>query len=377
MNRWIERQRCLVDFTVSSLLRRRGKNLGLILVYTAIVFVLASVMLFGQALRREAAAVLSHAPEIVVQRMVAGRHDTIPTAYLDSIRAIRGVVQAEARLWGYYFDPGLSANYTLMVPTDRVVEPGTATIGHAIARLRDARAGTPLFLLSERGKMHKFTVAATLEPDSELVAADLMLVAERDFRSMFAIPADAVTDITVSVRNPREVGTIATKISRALPDVRVITRGDILRTYEAAFNWREGMVLVLMVGAVLAFLILAWDKASGLSAEERREIGILKAVGWETSDVIRQKLWEGALISLTAFLFGYALAYLHVFGFDAALFEPALKGWAVLYPRFGLRPSVDAFQVGTLMVLTVLPYILATVVPVWRAATIDPDMAMR
>ncbi|HYG91262.1 MAG TPA: FtsX-like permease family protein [Azospirillum sp.] len=377
MRRWIERQRCLVDFTVSSLLRRRGKNLGLIVVYTIIIFVLASVMLFSQALRREAAAVLSNAPEIVVQRMVAGRHDTVPAAYVETIRAIRGVAQAEGRLWGYYFDPGLSANYTLMVPADRTVEPGSAVIGHAIARERNGLPGTPLFLLSERGKMHKFTVAGILDRVSDLIAADLMLVAERDFRSMFAIPADALTDIAVSVRNPREVATIAAKISRILPDVRAITRGDILRTYEAAFNWREGMVLVLMTGAVLAFLILAWDKASGLSAEERREIGILKAVGWETSDVIRQKLWEGALISLTAFLFGYALAYLHVFRFDALLFEPALKGWAVLYPRFELRPSVDAFQVGTLLVLTMLPYILATVVPVWRAATIDPDVAMR
>jgi ABC-type lipoprotein release transport system permease subunit len=49
----------------------------------------------------------------------------------------------------------------------------------------------------------------------------------------------------------------------------------------------------------------------------------------------------------------------------------------VLYPRFDLTPRVDGFQVSTLFFLTVLPYALATVVPVWRAAIADPDAVMR
>ena len=74
-------------------------------------------------------------------------------------------------------------------------------------------------------------------------------------------------------------------------------------------------MLALLSAAMLAFAILAWEKASGLSAEEKREIGILKAIGWETGDVIKMKFWEGGLISLTAFLLGYVAAYLHVFRF--------------------------------------------------------------
>lgn len=376
MRRWIERQRYLVDFTVSSLLRRRGKNLSLLAVYTLVIFVLASVMLLSHSLRREAALLLEGAPEITVQRMVAGRHDTIPASYAETIRGIRGVVGVHGRLWGYYFDPGLQANYTLMVPPEGGIAPGEAVIGNAIARARQLHPGMYLFMLSDQGKLLKLKVKEVLAEESELVSADLVLVAEEDFRGFFAIP-ERFTDIAVSVRNPLEVSTIADKIVRELPDARVIARDDLLRTYEAVFNWREGMVLVLVAGALAAFVIFAWDKASGLSAEERREIGILKAVGWETGDIIGLKLWEGALVSLVAFGFGYALAYFHVFQFDAALFAPALKGWAVLYPRFHLQPAVDGFQVATLFFLTVLPYTLATVVPIWRTATIDPDAAMR
>ena len=58
MNRWIEKQRHLIDFTASSLARRKGKSLGLLVVYTLLVFVLASVSLYTHALRNEATRVL-------------------------------------------------------------------------------------------------------------------------------------------------------------------------------------------------------------------------------------------------------------------------------------------------------------------------------
>jgi hypothetical protein len=41
MKRWIERQKNVIDFTLSSLFRRKGKNAALILVYTLVVFLIA------------------------------------------------------------------------------------------------------------------------------------------------------------------------------------------------------------------------------------------------------------------------------------------------------------------------------------------------
>jgi ABC-type lipoprotein release transport system permease subunit len=131
------------------------------------------------------------------------------------------------------------------------------------------------------------------------------------------------------------------------------------------------------MSSLLAFVIFAWEKASGLSAEERREIGILKAIGWETSDVILVKLWEGLVISLLAFLLGVVFAYIHVFFGSAFLFAPALKGWSTLYPDFRLTPSVDPYQIAVLFFLSVVPYAVATMVPSWRAAIVDPDTATR
>jgi len=91
MRSWIEKQRHLIDFTLASLARRKGRNLGLLLVYGVLVFVLASAMLYTHALRHEAAVILEGSPEVVLQRLVAGRHDLIPPGYLDRIGRIRGV----------------------------------------------------------------------------------------------------------------------------------------------------------------------------------------------------------------------------------------------------------------------------------------------
>ena len=105
MRTWIEKQRNIIDFTLSSLMRRKGKNIALMLVYVLLVFLLASVMLFTHALKQEAALLLKNAPEIVVQRLEAGRHDPAPQRYLAPLKTIKGVDMVRGRLWGYYFDP--------------------------------------------------------------------------------------------------------------------------------------------------------------------------------------------------------------------------------------------------------------------------------
>lgn len=374
---WLDRQRNIIDFTLSSLLRRKGKNAALLAVYIVVVFVLSSVMFFTHAIKREASIVLQGAPEIVVQRVIAGRHDLVPVEYAQKIGAIRGVRSARVRLWGYYYDAVFGANYTFMVPERSPYHEGTVAVGRGIARSGLFEEGTVMPLKSYDGSLLTFEIKETLTSESELVSADLMLMTEPDFRRLFGIGPSSATDIVVEVINPREVGTVAAKIVRLLPDTRPIVRDEILRTYDSVFDWRGGILLVIFFGGVLAFIIFAWDKASGLSAEEKREIGILKAIGWETSDIIIMKFWEGLSVSLAAFLAGILLGYVHVFFASSSLFEPVLKGWAVLYPDFRLVPFIDPLQVATLFMLTVMPYTVATVIPSWRAATVDPDVVMR
>ncbi|HRH80155.1 MAG TPA: FtsX-like permease family protein [Thiobacillaceae bacterium] len=374
---WLQRHLGLLDYTVAALARRKGRNAGLLAAYTLIVALLASLLLQGEALRATAEDLLAGAPEVVVQRLTAGRHDLMPAERLDALAGLRGVSRVEGRLWGYHFDAAIGANYTLLVPATDAPAPGTARVGAALARARGLAAGDVLSLRTYAGTPLAFRIAGILDEGGELVSADLMLVSEADFRALFNFPAGHYTDLALAVTNPAEVRRVAQKVLERLPDSRVILREEMRRTYASVFDWRQGLLLAVSVVALMAFALLAWDKAAGLSAEERREIGILKAVGWDSGDVMAMKLWEGLLVSLLAFLLGYVLAWVHVFHFDAAVFRPVLQGWSVLYPQFRLAPRVDVMQVATLFCLTVLPYVAATLVPVWRAATSDPDEVLR
>lgn len=377
MNAWIERQRGLIDTTVANLRRRKARNLGLFVAYVLLVFLLASVVLFGDGMRREARLLLEEAPELVVQRLTAGRHDLMTAQWLQRIAGLRGVTAVEGRLWGYHHDAAVGANLTLQVPRQAAPAAGRVHLGATLARLRGLSPGDVLSLRDHAGRPYAFVVEALLDSRSELVSADLVLLGEADFRAFFGIAEGLYTDVALRVANPLETRTLAEKVLARLPAARVISREEMRRTYDAVFNWRQGLPLMVLSVLLAAFALLAWDKASGLSAEERREIGILKALGWDSGDVLAMKLWEGALLSLLAFLLGYTLAWLHVFYAGAPLFEPVLKGWSVLYPRFALAPEVEIGRIVSLALLTVLPYVAATLVPVWRAATLDPDAVMR
>ncbi len=378
----------LLEYALFSLLRRKGKTFSLVVVYAFTLAVLASILFLTHALKTEAAAVLATAPDLVVQRLAAGRHDLIPAGYAATIRSLPGVGGAEARVWGYYYDALTEANYTLLglknAPADFAflsgrppAAAGECALGAGVADLRKVAAGDDLILVDSDNLGVVFEVVGVFADTSDLLTHDLVLLPEADLTAFFGMPPERATDIAVKVFNPREVDTVAVKIKRALPDTRPITRSEIRRTYDAVFSWRSGMMLTLFAAALIAFCILAWDKATGVSAEEKREIGVLKAIGWDTADILELKFWEGLAVSLTAFLLGTIAAWLHVFFFGAGLLAPVLKGWSVLFPDFRLIPAVDLYQVFVLAFFTVVPYVVSTVVPSWKAAITDPDSVMR
>ena len=378
----------LLEYALASLLRRPVKNAAILVVYTLMIAMLATLLLLTHSLKTEAVQLLADGPELVVQRTMAGRHELIPIAAAQTVATIPGVGTVSPRVWGYYYDSLTGANYTLLA-IDPVAPPlqlvsgrlpqtdGECAIGAGVAAVRRVGVNDDLILIDSRNIGSVFTITGIFQAESRLLTEDLLVMPTASLRRFFGMPADMATDLAVSVNNPSEIDTVAGKVRRLLPDTRPITRRELLRTYHAAFDWRGGMLLALFSATLLAFCIMAWDKATGLSAGERQEIGILKAIGWDTADVLLLKAWEGLTISLLAFLLGFALAFGLVFHWGSPLLAGALRGWSVLFPELHPVPYFDLYQIATLAFLTIVPYVASTVIPMWRAAVTDPDEVMR
>lgn len=380
----IERQRNIIDFTLSSLWKRKGRSVSLTAIWAFLIFLIASMLFFAHSMEKEASIVLRHAPEMILQRLVGGRHSPIPASFIESVKALEGVKSVQPRLWGYYYDALSGANLTVMVNEDLKDRAGDIIIGRGVSRRSGAGIKNRLIRKNDLvpfkthdGSVLMLKVRGILSRKSELLTADLVLVSKQDFSKIFGVSEDHCTDLVVRATNAVAVPTIVAGITHTFPDIRPVLKEDVMRTYGTAFDWRRGLFWEMLTGVFLAFIILAWGKATGLSAEQKREIGILKAVGWETSDILLMKAWEGVIVSLSAFLIGILSAYLHVFVASAALFQPVLKGWSVLHPQFTLTPFINVWQLAALFFLSVLPCTAATLLPSWRPARVDPDAVMR
>jgi ABC-type lipoprotein release transport system permease subunit len=393
---YLEKQINILDYALASLWRRKFKNISIMLVFAAVIFLLASFQMVTRALTEAASLSLSRAPEITVQLMSAGRQEKIPISYQEKLASIFGIRKIIPRIWGYYFDEAHLANYTVMgletgtmpqgdrldltLAAGRFPRPGEddgVVVGRSIIDIMGLGDRRLFSLFRPDLTLKTFTVLGVFDTKIDLLTNDLIVMNMESARDLFRIAPHLCTDLAVYVANPAEIETIAKKIADRLPGTRVVTRRQVQKTYQVVFGWRSGFGSICLLTALCAFAILAWDKASGLSPEEKREIGILKILGWETSDILAIRFWESFWLSGIAFLLGCTLAFIHVTFFEAALFRPVMEGWSVIYPPFKLLPSVALADLLLIFSFSVLPYLAATIIPAWRSATVPPDTVIR
>jgi ABC-type lipoprotein release transport system permease subunit len=392
----LEKQFKILDFSISSLWRRKFKNLGIMLVFSGVIFLLASFQMLTGALSGKAEPMLANTPEITIQKMSAGRQEAIPLNYIGKLRSIFGIRSIAPRIWGYYFDGSNLANYTVMAlepgsmpgfsSLDLTLshgrfpesgESGGVVLGRSVQDILGLDGRSRFSLFRPDLSLKSFSVTGIFNRESDLLTNDLIVMNPADARDLFTIAPSMATDLSVYVANPAEIENIAKKISGLLPDTRVLTKNQIHKTYQVVFSWRSGFASICLLTALVAFAILAWDKASGLSPEEKREIGILKILGWETGDILAIRFWESALVSFLAFVVGTTAAYIHVAFLDGTLLKPVMVGWSVIHPSFKLLPAVTLGDLLLILTFSVVPYLGATVIPAWRCSTVPPDSMIR
>ncbi len=384
----MRRQLALLDYAVGALVRKKLKSIALTLGLAFVVALFSSMLLLSSALSREYELSADRMPDLTVQRLIAGRPALIDLASAASLTDIRAVRSVTPRVWGYYFFRAIEANVTIVgaepnealgIALERGRLPrraGEVAVGSALADLLGLRVGDELGV--PMGEDVVFSdVVGTFGDPSALRTADLIVATPEHARALLGVPQGMATDLAIDLTTDDEASIVAQRVGERIEGARVLDRRLLRRTYELTFGTRGGLLSALLVPALAAFLLLAWERLTGLGDAERREIGILKAIGWATSDVLAARMWESAILASAGAVLGLLSAYVYVFVARAPGLADALLGWSAIHPPFRLAPTIDATFAFTLIGTVVVPFVALSVVPAWRAAMIDPDRALR
>lgn len=379
----------IFQYALLSLARRWKKQVALMGIYSFVVAFLASIIFLTAALRSETQIVLSDLPELWVQNIQGGRLVPMEQKMTDSLRHFRGIKQVLPRIWGYWFDSPTGALFTLMA-VDSVLDNGLVEyetikpldsnevlVGTGLLAMRNLQIGDFLSLSEGEGEIQTFKIVGTFRAESDLISKDLLLFNSQTAKKLLGLKPEQMTDLALRIHNPDEVNNLGKKIDAAFPTLRIVTKRQLQASYQTAFDWRGRLMIYGFSMSLMAFLVLAFERAAGLNNEERQEVGLLKGLGWQITDVLHLKMYEGLIMSLSATLSGICLAYVHVFFFDAAFLKSWLVGWAVLYPTFNLNPNIDLESVLLVACFSLIPYLAATLIPAWRAALTEPSEILR
>jgi len=389
----------LLNYAWSCIQRYRVRTIVILVCLAIAAALFSSVSFLKDGLVKEGELSLKYAPDLTVQGISAGRQTFIERRYAGIIQTIPGVRTVAERIWGY----GNIGNTLLVIvgvdlenkavnlATAYPLESGsfldsqynnTVVIGKAVADLIGAKVGNVLTILTESNQAQQYDVIGVFNSESSIYSADMILMNKNDARIFFDVPEDKVTDLLVYTKDvailyyEAQVNYVAREISE-LPNIRVLTKDVLLRAQETTYGARSGFFSIVWYVVLISVAIVAFNQTVVVGHESKFEVGLLKALGFSTSDVIQIRLIESAILGTIAGSIGLAGGILYDTVLNAPVLRDFMLGWAVLYPNFVVPTYISAQTVLLTYVITIVPLLFATVIPSWINATVDPDIAMR
>jgi ABC-type lipoprotein release transport system permease subunit len=349
----------------------------------------------SQGIEAEAKISVRGGADLYVTGRQLGHSVPIRTAVVDELRRLEGVTRVVPRIVGSISlgaedEPavlvGLPAEEfptNIRCVTGRLPRPGRSNelvIGTELAKRVALKTGSriPPFYRSEQGERVSEVVGIFVS-DAPLWQSRMILTSFETAAAIFDV-SDLATDLLVYCR-PGYADSIATAVRRGLHSgelrAEVTTRADLEALLKRDVLHREGIFnLHFVLAFAVGILVVLVTSGIGLT-ERRREIGILKATGWQTDELLLRGLTESFLLSLTGaalslvlsavwlkVLNGSGIAMLFLAGTDT---RPAFD----VPSRFTPVPALLAFVLSFALVLC------GTLISTWRAAKAAPLEAMR
>jgi len=383
-------------FLTLEFFKERKKHVGVIIISLIVLFLLSAVLFISSSIKYSLEQTLDMEPDFVVQRIEGGQRVDMPMEWMDKILEVYGVEKVTPRVYGRYFFKD-KQKWALVVGVDFLDEQSNKSlskliestnlekfldgdkmmVGNGVSKyLREHFYNKNYTFMTPKGEYKKVEIYDVLPIESSLSSNDMLIMPQELAKEILGMSDDMVSDIALNVANEDEWVNVADKINTFHYDVRLISKKDMQKAYEHLYNYKGGFFLILFLIVLTTFVLILYQRFSMVGSNERRQIGLLRALGWSISDVLKFKFYETLIVVIISFVLGMTLAYIYVFVFGAPLLKDIFLGGANLTNNVVLVPVVDLGVLSSIFLIYAISFIGAVLIPVWKIAVTDPKEAM-
>ena len=359
------------------ILRRPMESLLMTAAVMSTIAIVGTLMLFPRAIYDTLDKLMRAAPSIVVRRIDPNGWQPLPVheAVL-AAKSVVGVISAQPRIWGIVSGPDGLLTAIGIVPDaipqtyqdqlSQLPDPGQAIVGPGVAVGHESD-----FLELESSIRSTYRIIGRLPEKTSIFTHDLVLLNAADARALFGLAEGIASDLAVDVFHEEEQEAILAELAAAFPwPVRCVTRRQSIGLHADRINRDSAHRAIVLIPAVLAICLLVAVNIR-LSMGRQSDLGIMKAMGWTTGDIVRLQLYRTLAVGLPAAIFGVCLAFLMVYWPGTSWLGTILMEWETVPPRLYLDP-----QGALTVLLQVAGFVLAPVIgsalaPAVRVATAD------
>jgi len=372
----------LLIWSVRDVLRRPWDALLTGTALALVVGMVATAMLLTQSLANTTNNLMAEAPSLVVRCLNAGGWAPLPaTEAREAALSVPGVIRAETRIWGVVRGSNALLTAVTVTPLSdvdastgmsvRLPGPGQALIGGGVAP-----DGSKLNLRGLSGLEKTLEVLDTFPPGAGLFTHDTVLLHPEDARKLLSIPKGHASDLIIEVFHEEEESAIVPDLIKAFPfPVQITTRHDAMKAMHGGIFRRGSIALMVTLPSLLAMVLVIL--ATIRERHTRRyEIGLLKAFGWSTGDIVRVSLYRALFVGIPAAVLGGTIAYGVVFWTGATWAGRWILGWQQSSIRLTLDSTGAPITLIAVAALVLVPFFAAVLFPVLNGALVDTQEIM-
>ena len=385
------------NFIFLLLVKHKSKHFAIFLISIFIVFLTSSILFIKNSLQKEISDALENQSDFIIQKTVANKIKDIDTSLIDEFYEINGVSKVTQRVYGQYYFMPENVYFTIIgidffeettnqnlkellnfLNISKFLEKDSMIIGNGVKKVLDKYAYFDSYdfkLENENSKNIK--IFKDLPKEANLIANDLIIMDINIAKKILDIKPDFATDIILDVPNPLERQNVKEQILLKESNIRILQKDELKKEYENMFNYKGGIFLILFIVVIFTFILVLYQRYSMISSNDKREIGILKAVGWSIKDIIKLKIIENFIVAFMAFIIGVIFAYIFVFILQAPILKNIFIGFSNIKNDFILNQNIKISNLITLFLFFMVPFLSAVLIPVWKIAVIDATKSMK